>query len=139
VVGDGGFAHAWAELETAVRIGIKVTVVVLNNGVLGYQKDAETAKFGRYSAAGHLNRVDHAAIARACGGYGETVQHAPDLNAAFDRAAKSDTIALLDVLTDPGGHPPISLYDGTLDWPENGRVIQEPVRSRTSTVYVLVE
>jgi acetolactate synthase I/II/III large subunit len=139
VVGDGGFAHAWAELETAVRIGIKVTVVVLNNGVLGYQKDAETAKFGRYSAAGHLNRVDHAAIARACGGYGETVQHAPDLNAAFDRAAKSDTIALLDVLTDPGGHPPISLYDGTLDWPENGRVIQEPVRSRTSTVCVLVE
>ena len=46
---------------------------------------------------------------------------------------------VVDVLTDPGGHPPISLYDGTLDWPENGRVIQEPVRSRTSTVCVLVE
>ena len=86
VVGDGGFAHAWAELETAVRTGIKVIVVVLNNGVLGYQKDAETAKFGRYTSAGHLGHVDHAAIARACGGYGETVEHAFDLEAARSRS-----------------------------------------------------
>lgn len=128
VVGDGGFAHAWAELETAVRIGIKVTVVVLNNRVLGYQKDAETAKFGRYTSSGHLGRVDHSAIARACGGHGETVECARDLDAAFGRAAKSSKVALIDVLTDPGGHPPISLYDGTLDRLENGRVVQEPVR-----------
>ncbi|RUX33690.1 acetolactate synthase catalytic subunit [Mesorhizobium sp. M2A.F.Ca.ET.042.01.1.1] len=127
VVGDGGFAHAWAELETAVRAGIKVTVVVLNNRVLGYQKDAETAKFGRYTSSGHLGQVDHAAIARACGGHGETVERARDLDTAFDRAAKSSTVALIDVLTDPGGHPPISIYDGTLDHLENGRVIQEPV------------
>lgn len=127
VVGDGGFGHAWAELETAVRTGIRVTVVVLNNGVLGYQKDAETAKFGRYTSAGHLDRVDHAAIARACGGYGELVEHARDLDAAFDRAARSDTVALLDVLTDPGSHPPIALYDGTLDRLQKGRVIQDPV------------
>ncbi|WFP75423.1 acetolactate synthase catalytic subunit [Mesorhizobium sp. WSM4906] len=127
VVGDGGFAHAWAEIETAVRIGIKVTVVVLNNGVLGYQKDAETAKFGRYTAAGHLSSVDHAAIARACGAYGVRVERARDLETAFDCAAKSETVALLDVLTDPGGHPPIALYDGILDRLENGRVVQEPV------------
>lgn len=127
VVGDGGFAHAWAELETAVRIGIKVTVVVLNNRVLGYQKDAETAKFGRYTSSGHLGHVDHAAIARACGGHGEIVESARDLDAAFDRAAISSTMALIDVLTDPGAHPPISLYDGTLDHLENGRVVQEPV------------
>ncbi len=127
VVGDGGFAHAWAELETAVRCGIKLTVVVLNNGVLGYQKDAETAKFGRYTSSGHLCRVDHAAIARACGGYGETLKHAGDLDAAFDRAANTAAVALIDVLTDPGSHPPISLYDGTLDHLENGRVVQEPV------------
>lgn len=127
VVGDGGFAHAWAELETAVRIGIKVTVVVLNNRVLGYQKDAETAKFGRYTSSGHLGPVDHAAIARACGGHGEIVESARDLDAAFDRAAKSSTVALIDVLTDPGAHPPISLYDGTLDHLKNGRVVQEPV------------
>jgi hypothetical protein len=62
-----------------------------------------------------------------CCGYGETVQHARDLDAAFDRAAESDTSALCDVLTDPGSHPPIARYDGTLDQLENGRVIQNPV------------
>jgi Thiamine pyrophosphate enzyme, C-terminal TPP binding domain len=46
IVGDGGFAHAWAEMETAVRSGIALTVVVLNNGVLGYQKDAEEVSSG---------------------------------------------------------------------------------------------
>ena len=127
LVGDGGFGHAWAELETAVRSGIKVTIAVLNNGVLGYQKDAETAKFGRYTSAGHLSHVDHVAIVRACGGWGLTVKHASELKEAFERAAAADTIALLDILANPGAHPPITLYDGKLDRMENGRLVSEPV------------
>ncbi|MER8880897.1 acetolactate synthase catalytic subunit, partial [Mesorhizobium sp. M0684] len=35
LVGDGGFAHSWAELETMIRMDISVTVIVLNNGILG--------------------------------------------------------------------------------------------------------
>jgi acetolactate synthase I/II/III large subunit len=53
------------ELETAIRHGIAATVIVINNAVLGYQKDAEQVKFGRYTSSGHLRYVDHAAIARA--------------------------------------------------------------------------
>ena len=71
LVGDGGFAHSWAELETAVRSRLAVTVILLNNGVLGYQKDAETVKFGAYTTACHFAPVDHAAIARACGCEGD--------------------------------------------------------------------
>jgi acetolactate synthase-1/2/3 large subunit len=63
VVGDGGFAHSWAELETAKRSQVSLTVIVLNNGVLGYQKDAEQMKLGAYTSSGHLGFVDHAAIA----------------------------------------------------------------------------
>jgi acetolactate synthase-1/2/3 large subunit len=61
-------------------------VIVLNNAVLGYQKDAEQVKFGRYTSSGHLDRVDHAAIARACGAQGETIEFVADLDAAIARA-----------------------------------------------------
>jgi acetolactate synthase I/II/III large subunit len=41
LVGDGGFAHSWAELETMVRSDVAVVTIMLNNGILGFQKDAE--------------------------------------------------------------------------------------------------
>ncbi len=127
VVGDGGFGHAWAELETVVRHGIALTVVVLNNAVLGYQKDAEQVKFGRYTSSGHLRRVDHAAIARACGGTGQTIHAADDLEPALSHALTSQAVTVLDVLTDPGAHPPISLYDGKLDRVTERGIVHEAV------------
>jgi acetolactate synthase-1/2/3 large subunit len=114
-VGDGGFAHSWAELETMARLRIPVTVIVLNNGVLGYQKDAETVKFGRYTTACHLGPVDHAAIARACGCKAVKIEQADMLLPALREAIGSGEPWLLDVSTDPDAHPPLSLYDGTLD------------------------
>lgn len=115
VVGDGGFAHAWAELETMVRSRCPVTVVVLNNGVLGYQRDAETVKFGTYTSACHFAPVNHAAIAKACGCRSARIQDAGDLAGALKGALGADEPWLLEVMTDAGAHPALSLYDGTLD------------------------
>ncbi len=115
IVGDGGFAHSWAELETLVRSRIALTVVVLNNGVLGYQKDAETVKFGQYTSACHFAPVDHAAIAAACGCRSLRIENPSDLLPALQQAVASDEPWLLDVVTDPDAHPALSLYDGTLD------------------------
>jgi acetolactate synthase-1/2/3 large subunit len=115
LVGDGGFAHAWAELETIARSRSPVTVIVLNNGVLGYQKDAETAKFGAYTTACHFGPVDHAAIAKACGCRSIRVDDPVNLAAALEKAVGATEPWLIEVMTDPNAHPPISLYDGTLD------------------------
>jgi acetolactate synthase-1/2/3 large subunit len=117
LVGDGGFAHSWAELETMVRMKIPVTVIVLNNGVLGYQKDAETVKFGTYTTACHSASVDHAAMARACGVQAFRVDRAQDIAQAIETALASNLPSLVEIMTDPDAHPPISLYDGTLDRP----------------------
>lgn len=115
LVGDGGFAHSWAELETVVRSNVPVIVIVLNNGILGFQKDAETVKFGSYTTACHFSPVDHAAIARACGCGGAVVSTPGDLGKALDVALAENRPWLIEVTTDPSAHPPISLFDGTLD------------------------
>jgi acetolactate synthase I/II/III large subunit len=110
LVGDGGLAHSWAELETLVRSNIAITIVLLNNGVLGYQRDAETVKFGRYTSACHFAPVDHAAIARACGCEAMRVDNANALPAILRNALSSTTATFIEVMTDPEAHPPISLY-----------------------------
>ena len=118
IVGDGGFAHSWAEIETMVRSDLAVIVMVINNGLLGYQKDAETAKFGRSTTACQLSPVSHAEIARACGCDAIRVEAPGDLAPALMAALTSGRPWLIDIISAPDAHPPLSLYDGTLDKPE---------------------
>ena len=111
VVGDGGFAHAWAELETARRMGLAVPLIVLNNQILGYQKHAETIKFGMHTDAVHFEPVDHAAIARACGLPGERITDADAIAPALERALASDQTMVLDCMIDPDARPPITMFE----------------------------
>lgn len=110
LVGDGGFAHSWAELETLVRSRVAVTVILLNNGVLGFQRDAETVKFGRYTTACHFVPVDHVAVARACGLEAVRVNDAAELAPILRKALTSLNSTFIEVMTDPEAHPPLSLY-----------------------------
>jgi acetolactate synthase-1/2/3 large subunit len=110
--GDGGFGHCWAEMETARRMKQPIVLIVLNNGVLGYQKDAEDVKFGDHTDAVFFETVDHAAIARACGCEGIRIERAEDLQPALQKALTADTLTLLDVVTDPQARPPITWYEG---------------------------
>lgn len=110
VVGDGGFAHSWAELETLVRCNLPVIIILLNNGILGFQKHAETVKFGRFTSACHLNAVDHTKIAEACGCAAVRVEERSDLSAALDRAFTGDGPLLIEVMTSPDAFPALSLF-----------------------------
>lgn len=115
VVGDGGFAHVWAELETSHRTNTPIVVTVLNNSVLAYQKDAEDVKFGRHTGAVYFSPVDHAAIARACGCKGVRIEAASDYLPALTEALAGDATTVLDVMVDPDAFPPITLFDGLDD------------------------
>ncbi len=112
IAGDGGFGHCWSELETAARMHIPVTLVVLNNAVLGFQKDAELVRFGRYSSACTFAPVDHAMVARACGVEGRRITGLADLRTALDDALSGSQSMLLDVLCDPDAYPPLTMFDG---------------------------
>lgn len=114
VVGDGGFAHCWQELETARRMNLPVTVIVLNNGILGFQKHAELVKFGAHTGAIDFAPVDHAAIARATGCNGVRVETADEFTAALRTALDADVATVLDVVTSPDAYPPISVFENKL-------------------------
>ena len=110
IVGDGGFAHSWAELETMIRLGIPVVTIVLNNGILGYQRDAETVKFGAYTSACHFSPVDHRQIAHACGCDAVRVEDPAMLALHIKTAIEAGRPYLIEVMTDPDAHPPLSLF-----------------------------
>ena len=112
ISGDGGFAHVWAELETAKRLNIKLTVIVLNNQILGYQWHAEDVLYGDHTDACQLEPVDHAAIARACGCEGVRVENPGDFKAALARARESSITTVIDCIIDPQAYPPITLFEG---------------------------
>lgn len=111
VVGDGGFAHAWAELETAVRLNAKVILIVLNNGILAYQKHAENIKFGDHTNACDFVAVNHAAIAHAVGARGVRVEQVEQLAVELLKAASEPGLTLIDVVTDPNAFPPVTWYE----------------------------
>jgi len=115
VAGDGAFGHVWSELETARRTRTPIVITVLNNGVLGYQKDAEDVKFGRHTSACQFSPVDHAAIARACGCRGVSIRSAGEYLPALREALSLNETTVLDVYTDPEAYPPITLFDEKLD------------------------
>ncbi|MET3927430.1 acetolactate synthase catalytic subunit [Devosia sp. 2618] len=111
LVGDGGFAHVWSELETARRMGLPVVVAVLNNSILGYEKHAEKVLFGEYSDACDFTPVDHAAIARGAGCDGVRVEKAEDFLPALKAALASGRATVLDVITDELAYPPITSFN----------------------------
>ena len=123
VVGDGGFGHVWSELETAIRENIKIVLIVLNNGILGFQKHAENVKFGDHTTAVDFAPVDHAAIARACGCRDIRIEDpslfGPALDVALnetpDDAVAANQTTVIEVICDPDAFPPLTIFTSCLE------------------------
>ncbi|MFC9839797.1 acetolactate synthase catalytic subunit [Rhodococcus sp. NPDC127530] len=115
LTGDGGFGHVWSEFETAVRENLPVVVVLLNNGILGFQKHVELVQFGEYTGAVNFATVDHAAIAMACGADGIRVTDAHEVGDALAKAVASGKPTLVEIICDPNAYPPITGWSGVSD------------------------
>lgn len=111
LVGDGGFAHVWSELETSHRMGLPVTLIVLNNQILGYQKHAEKVIWGDHSDVCNFDAVDHAAIARACGLNGVRIDKPGDFLPTLEKAMSGNATTVIDVITDERAFPPVTLFE----------------------------
>ncbi len=88
LTGDGGFNMTLGELETARRLGLPFTLIVVNNGASGYVKALQHLMYGEGSyQSSDLSDTDYAAIARDMGCQGIRISRpgelAPALQAAF--------------------------------------------------------
>ncbi|MEE8394667.1 MAG: thiamine pyrophosphate-binding protein [bacterium] len=78
LTGDGGFNMMLGELETVRRLGLDVTVVVVNNAASGYVKALQHSMYGEGSyQSSELAEVDYAKVAQALGCQGIRVEE-PD-------------------------------------------------------------
>ncbi|MCT7374978.1 thiamine pyrophosphate-binding protein [Chelativorans salis] len=99
--GDGCFLMNGQEFATAVQYGLRIIVVVVNNGTFGTIRMHQERHYpGRVSAT-DLQNPDFAALARAYGGHGETVEKTEEFAGAFERARESGKPAIIEVKLDP--------------------------------------
>ncbi|MDH3627789.1 MAG: thiamine pyrophosphate-binding protein [Acidobacteriota bacterium] len=99
VTGDGGFGQYMGELTTAVRHGMDITHVLLNNNELGkISKEQRAGEWDVWQTG--LHNPDFAKYAEICGAVGIRVTKVDQLDDALKRALAHEGPALVEVVTD---------------------------------------
>ena len=101
VMGDGSFGFACGEMETIVRLGLPITLVVVSNAVYGWIKAGQKTGYGGRYFSVDFNRTDHAAVASAFGFKSWRVEDPADLANALKAAFEHPGPTLVDVLCQP--------------------------------------
>jgi pyruvate oxidase len=104
VVGDGGLEMVLADLLTATRYALQITVVVFNNGYLQMERD-KMAVSGYLQEGVKLTNPDFVKLAEACGWNGYRIDSDTRLEEVFQQALASNRPALVEVITAPVVHP----------------------------------
>ncbi|MCG8443196.1 MAG: thiamine pyrophosphate-binding protein, partial [Caulobacterales bacterium] len=99
VSGDGGFGQYAMEFTTAVKYGMNITHILLNNSELGkISKEQRAGEWPVWQTS--LHNPNFAGFARSCGGHGERVSDRDKLDAAIQTALAHDGPSLVEILTD---------------------------------------
>ena len=105
IAGDGAFGLNGMEMETAVRFGLPMTVIVGNDGGWGQIRNPQLSFFGEERAVGTslpFTRYDR--MVEALGGRGVQVTDPKDLRPALERALGSSDVWCINVVLDPGAY-----------------------------------
>ena len=99
LTGDGGFNMMLGELETARRLGLKFTMIIVNNAASGYVKALQHLVYGEGAYhASDLCETNYAIVAEALGCNGIRIDHPSQLSGAISKALLNDGPTVLDVV-----------------------------------------
>jgi acetolactate synthase-1/2/3 large subunit len=107
-MGDGAFAMSMAEIETAVREGVHIVVLVWVDGgygLIGWKQDIH---FGRRAAVSFTN-PDFVKLAESFGAAGYEIGSADELAPTLRKALDDDAVSIVAC---------------PVDYAENGRLIE---------------
>lgn len=96
VTGDGAFGFNALELQTAVRNGAKIVVVVANNGAWNIERVDQIENFGANIVGTEIPDCRYDLLAKGLGAYGERVESIDELQGALERGF-ANAPALIDV------------------------------------------
>ena len=101
VTGDGSFGMNLNELATAVTYNTPITIVLMNNGVLGMVRQWQNLFFDQHYSNTVLNRkTDFVKLAEAFGAKAARATNIAEFRAAFTEAMAHDGPYLIDTLID---------------------------------------
>jgi 3D-(3,5/4)-trihydroxycyclohexane-1,2-dione acylhydrolase (decyclizing) len=117
MVGDGSYLMMNSEIATSILLGVKLTIVLLDNRGFGCINRLQRATGGesfntllRHTRHETLPEIDFARHAASLGAKSEKVESLADLEKALGRARRSDHTFVIVIDTDPmisteaGGH-----------------------------------
>jgi 3D-(3,5/4)-trihydroxycyclohexane-1,2-dione acylhydrolase (decyclizing) len=108
MVGDGSYLMMNSEIATSIMLGLKLTIVVLDNGGFGCINRLQVATAGEpfnnlFESSEHqtLPRVDFAKAAESLGADSRPVGSIAELEAALEEARRSPLTTVIVIATDP--------------------------------------
>jgi acetolactate synthase-1/2/3 large subunit len=100
VAGDGDFLMNGQELATAVQHDADMLVIIVDNSAYGTIRMHQEREYPARLSGTALSNPDFAALARAYGGWAETVETTEAFGPALDRALAQPGLKLLHLKTD---------------------------------------
>ncbi|TQV79038.1 thiamine pyrophosphate-binding protein [Denitrobaculum tricleocarpae] len=99
--GDGCYMMHGQELATAMQYGLKIIILVINNGMYGTIRMHQEREYPERVSGTELVNPDFAAYARAFGANGEVVERTEQFAPAFERAMAAEGSSLIEIRIDP--------------------------------------
>jgi acetolactate synthase I/II/III large subunit len=100
LLGDGAAGFSLMDVDTLVRHGLPVVMVMGNNSAWGLEKGPMQMLYGYDVIADLAPSTSYDGVVRALGGGGETVTDPRQIGPALDRAFASGVPYLVNVITD---------------------------------------
>ena len=100
LVGDGGLGMTLAEVETAVRCGLRTIILVFDNQAYGMIRTYQERRPGAVTVATDLGPIDFAAAGRALGARGVRVEDDTAFEPALRQALVADRPTVIQLMVD---------------------------------------